>query len=145
MKVHQATLEDLKVNVKLKLASAWTSFMFLYLYVDYFHLYMPGVIEDILAGKVFVFDITQEFVLGGLISVSIPALMVFLSVTLPAKSNRWTNLIVAMVYIPYSLANVIGEEWIFFYWLGAVVELVLLLLIIRHAWMWPRQEGLTSG
>jgi hypothetical protein len=28
-------LEDVKVNVKLKLAALWASFMFLYIYVDY--------------------------------------------------------------------------------------------------------------
>jgi len=45
----QTVLEDIKVNVKLKLAALWASFMFLYIYVDYFHLYMPGSVEDILA------------------------------------------------------------------------------------------------
>ena len=44
-------LEDVAVNVKFKLAALWTSFMFLYIYVDYFHLYMPGTLEDLLAGK----------------------------------------------------------------------------------------------
>jgi hypothetical protein len=32
--------------VQAKLAAAWTIFMFLYIYVDYFHLYKPGVIDD---------------------------------------------------------------------------------------------------
>jgi hypothetical protein len=36
--------------VQAKLAAAWTSFMFLYIYVDYFHLYKPGVIDDLRAG-----------------------------------------------------------------------------------------------
>lgn len=141
MEVHQEPLEDPKVTVKMKLAAAWASFMFLYIYVDYFHLLMPGVIEGILDGKVFVFDVTQAFVLGGLISVSIPALMVFLSMALPAKINRRANVIVGAVYIPYSLVNVIGEEWVFFYGFGAAVEVVLLLLIIRSAWKWPRREA----
>ena len=39
-KVSQKALEDIKVNVKLKLAALWASFMFLYVYVDYFHLYL---------------------------------------------------------------------------------------------------------
>src|SRR5690606_34667206 len=95
----QNALEDLKVNLKLKLASLWTGFMFLYIYVDYFHLYMPGKIEDIQTGRVFVFDITQGFLLGALVSVTIPALMIFISVALPAMVNRWTNIIIAAVYI----------------------------------------------
>jgi hypothetical protein len=60
-------LEDVKINVKLKLAALWASFMFLYIYVDYFHLFMPGSVKDILAGKMYVFDITQVALLIGLV------------------------------------------------------------------------------
>lgn len=133
-------LEDMKINVKMKLASLWASFMFLYIYVDYFALYMPGKIRDILAGKVFVFDISQVFLLIALASVTIPALMIFLSVALSAKVNRRTNIIVAAVYIPYTLFNLAGEAWVHMVF-GAVVETVLLLLIIRYAWKWPKQES----
>ncbi len=107
--------------------------MLLYIHVDYFHLYMPGVLEDLMDGRVFVFEITQGFVLAGLVTVSIPALMIFLSVVMPANINRWANLVVAALYVPYSLVNVIGEEWPLPYWYGAGVEVVLLMLIIRNA------------
>ena len=133
-------LEDVKVNVKLKLAALWTSFMFLYIYVDYFHLYMPGSIEDILAGKAFVFDITQVFLVAAMAGVIMPVLMIFLSVALPAKANRWTNIIVSVVYIPYMLFNLVGEAWLHMIF-GAVVEVVLLLVIIRYAWKWPKVEA----
>jgi hypothetical protein len=132
-------LEDTKMNVKLKIAAAWTSFMFLYAYVDYFHLYMPGSIEDILAGKVFTFDISYVFLLVAMIFVIIPALMIFLSVALPAKANRWTNIVVATVYIPYMLFNLVGDAWVHMF-VAAFVEVALLLLIIRFAWKWPKQE-----
>jgi hypothetical protein len=124
---------------KLKLAALWTSFMFLYTYVDYFHLYMPGSLKDMLAGKVFVFEITQGFLLLTLVLVSIPVLMIFLSLALPAKVNRLTNIIVATVHIPYMLFNLIGVAWIHMVF-GAVVEVILLCLIIRFAWKWPRVE-----
>lgn len=131
-------LEDSKVNVKIKLAALWASFMFLYTYVDYFHLYMPNTLKDILAGKVFVFEISQAFLLIALVFVVIPVLMIFLSVALPAKTNRITNIIVASVFIPYMLFNLAGEAWIHMF-LGALVEVVLLVLIIRYAWKWPQQ------
>lgn len=133
-------LEDIKINIKVQLAALWTALMFLYIYVDYFHLYMPGSIGDILAGKMFVFDITQAALLAGLALVTIPSLMIFLSVALTAKVNRWTNIIVAMVYIPFTLFNLAGEAWIHMVF-GAVVEVVLLLLIIHYAWKWPRQSS----
>lgn len=130
-------LDEQKVNVRVKLAALWTAFMFLYIYVDYFGLYKTGFIEGILAGKIFTFDITQGFLLAGLVSVSIPAIMVFLSVALPAKLSRWANIIVAAVYIPYSLFNLYGEvPWMHMVF-GAAVEVVLLILIISYARKWP--------
>lgn len=136
-KTQQNALKDFTVSLNLKLATLWTSFMFLYIYVDYFHLFMPGALEDMAAGKVFVFHITQGFLLVALASVTIPTLMIFLSVALPANVNRCTNIIVAAVYIPYTLFNLVGEAWIHMVF-GAVVEVVLLCLIIGYAWKWPR-------
>lgn len=137
-KTPQTGLEEIRVNMKL--AALWASMMFFYIYVDYFGLYKPGIIEDILAGKVFVFDITQLFLLTALVLTTIPALMISLSVALPAKANRWTNMIVAALWIPYTLFNLVGEFWLHMVY-GAVVEVVLLLLIIRYAWKWPKQES----
>ncbi len=131
-------LHDPPAPVRAKLAAAWTSFMFLYIYVDYLHLYKPGVIDDILDGVVFKFDINQAFVTFALTSVAIPALMILLSTTLPARANRATNLVVASLYIPYSAFNLVGGSWIYFYGLGVGLEVLLLAFILRSAWTWPR-------
>jgi hypothetical protein len=133
----QNSFEDIKVNVKLKLAALWTSLMFLIIYIDYFALYMPGMMKSIQTGRVFVFDITQGFLVGGLTVVTIPALMIFLSVAMPAKPNRVINIIAAAVNIPLILFNLAGEAWAHMV-LGAAVEVVLLVLILRYAWKWPR-------
>lgn len=135
----QTALEDIKVSLKLKLAALWASLMFLIIYLDYFHLYMPGKLTDIQTGRVFVFDITQGFLLAALTLVTIPALMIFLSVALPANVNRWANISIAAVNIPLMLFNLAGEAWIHMVF-GAVVEVLLLCLIIRYAWKWPRIE-----
>jgi hypothetical protein len=137
----QSTLEDLRMPVRAKLAAAWTSFMFLYIYVDYLHLYKPGVIDDILAGVVFKFDISQTFVVISLTLVAIPILMILLSTTLPARANRTLNLVVASLYIPVSAFNVAGGSWILFYGLGVVIEVILLAYILRSAWTWPRRTA----
>ncbi len=136
-KTHKNALEEIKVSVQLKLATLWTSLMFLIIYLDYFHLYMPSSLEDILKGKVFVFDISQGFLLVALALVGIPSLMIFLSVVLPANVNRWANIIIAAVNIPLILSNLAGEAWIHMV-IGAVVQVILLCLIIRYAWKWPR-------
>lgn len=129
--------EEIKINVKLKLASLWVSFMFFYLYVDYFHLYMPGSLSDMIAGKAGGFAVSQTFLLVVLAAVAIPVSMIFLCVMLPAKINRLVNIIVASVHIPYMLFNLTGKVWIHMLF-GAAVEVVLLGLIIRYAWKWPR-------
>lgn len=91
-------LEDPKINVKIKLSALWVAVMFLYLYVDYFTLYIPGHIEDILAGIVWKFQITQTWALSAMILMTIPIIMILLSLTLKAKANRWTNIIVGILH-----------------------------------------------
>jgi len=135
----QNKLEDIGVNIKLKLAALWTGLMFLIIYLDYFHLYMPGSLKDILAGRVFVFDITQVFLMAALAMVTIPALMIFLSVALKAKINRKANIIVAAINVPFLLFNLAGEPWVHMV-IGAAVQVVLSGLIIHYAWKWPRVE-----
>ncbi len=142
-KTLQNALENTKVSVKIKLAMLWVSFMFLYIYVDYFALYMPGKIDDILKGRVFEFDITQGFLTAALASMTIPTGMIFLSVALPAKSNRRANIIIALLYIPFTLFNLAGEAWIHMVF-GAVLEVALLCIIIRYAWKWPRIETVNT-
>lgn len=139
----RSALEDLRMPVQAKLAAAWTSFMFLYIYVDYFHLHKPGVIDNLRAGVVFEFDISPTLLTMMLASVAIPALMVMLSMTLPARVNRATNLVVASLYIPYSVVNAAGEswDWAFFYGLSIGLEVLLMAFVLRSAWTWPRRTA----
>lgn len=132
-------LEDVKINVKIKLAALWVAVNLLFLYVDIYSFFRPGIIEDALAGKVWEFQITQVWLLGVIILMTIPSLMVFLSLTLPAKANRWTNIIVGILYIVVTLGMTIGETWAY-YIFASIVEAVLLLLIVVYAWKWPKQE-----
>lgn len=132
-------LDNPPIPVQAKLGAAWTSFMFLYVYVDYLHLYKPGVISDILAGVVFTFDISVAFAFTALALTCIPTLMIPLSLALPPRANRVTNLVVATLLIPYMVFNVAGAgSWLPFYALGIVIELGLLGFILRSAWTWPR-------
>ncbi|RYB89920.1 hypothetical protein EUA06_14610 [Nocardioides glacieisoli] len=133
-----SALHDPPMPVKVKLAAAWTSFMFFYIYVDYLHLYLPGALEEMLAGRVFEFEANQTFATTALALVGIPAVMIALSAALPARVNRVVNLVVAGLYLPVTVFNLVGESWIFFYGLGVVVEVVLLAFILRAAWTWPR-------
>jgi hypothetical protein len=135
----QSTLENRRMPVQAKLAAAWTSFMFLYIYVDYFALYKPGFIDDILAGVVWELQISQTLLTVFLALIAVPILMIVLSVILPARANRVINLVVASVYVPVSAFNAVGESWTYFYGLSIGLEVLLLAFILRCAWTWPRR------
>jgi len=132
--------EGSTVPVQVKIAAAWTSFMFLYIYVDYLALYKPGFIEELLGGTVHEFETGPTFVSLGLTLIAIPIVMILLSVTLPARVNRTVNLVVAALYIPISIYNASGESWsyAYFYGLSIGLEVLILAVILRSAWTWPR-------
>ena len=130
----------LEVPVQVRLAALWASTMFLYVYVDIVSFYKPGTVRDILRGRVWEFEITQGWALGALALMTIPSLMIALSVLLPTRANQWTNIVVASLFILVSIGNAIGETWAFI-WLGAIVEVVLLATIVRLAWRWRAEES----
>ena len=132
--------QQAQLPVRAKLAAAWTSFMFLYVYVDYLHLYKPGFIDEIRSGVVHDFETGPTFVALALTALAIPILMIVLSTTLPARVNRATNLVVATLYIPVSMYNAAGESWTYsyFYGLSIGLEVLLLAFILRVAWTWPK-------
>ncbi|MGN6503051.1 MAG: DUF6326 family protein [Pseudolysinimonas sp.] len=129
-----------QLPVPTKLAAAWTSFMFLYLYVDVLNFYKPGVVAGILEGRIWEFEVSATLITIALVSVSIPAVMIALSVILPARANRITNIVVAALLIPYSAFNAAGAtlEWAGFYGISIAAEVLLLAFIIRSAVKWLR-------
>ena len=133
-------LHDPRMPVRAKLAAAWTSLMFFVIYIDYFHLYKPGAIDQIRSGVIFEFEITPTLLTIFVVVIGISALMILLSMTLPARVNRATNLVVASLYIPVMVFNAAGEswEWASFYALSIGIEVLILAFILRSAWTWPR-------
>lgn len=138
-----STLGTAPVPVQAKIAGAWTSLMFLVIYIDYFHLYQPGEIDSIREGVIYEFDINPSLMSVFFVVIGIPALMVLLSLTLPARANRATNLVVAALYIPVMVFNAAGasSEWAVYYALTIGVEVLILAFVLRVAWTWARRGG----
>ena len=134
-------LDNPPIPVQAKLAAAWTSLMFLSIYIDYFHLYRPGQIDVIRGGNIYKFHITPTLMTIFFVVIGIQALMVMLSMTLPARVNRATNLVVASLYIPVYVFNAAGasSDEAFYYGLTIGVEVLILAFILRSAWTWPRR------
>jgi hypothetical protein len=140
-------LDNPPIPVQAKLAAAWTSLMFFVIYVDYYHLYKPGAIDQIRGGRIFEFDISPTLMTIFVVVIGIPALMILLSMTLPARVNRATNLVVASLNIPLMVFNAVGESWAwaFYYGLSIGIEVLILAFILRSAWKWPRTPAVPVG
>jgi len=134
-------LEDVKINVKIKLSLLWVALVFFYLYNDVISFFRQDTIELVLSGEVGGIQITQTLLFAMAILMAIPIFMVFLSLTLKAKVNRWTNIIVGIFHAVVLVAfmSVPGETWAH-YVLYMIFEAVFIVLIVWHAWKWPKRE-----
>ena len=128
---------DIKVHVRFKLFALWSSVMFFYIYGDYFELYQPGKLQDILSGKTPLGAISQGVLLGMSAAMVIPSLMPFLSLVLPRGVNRWVNIVFGAVY-SFIMILAIRGGW-HFYILFGLIEITLTVLIVWYAWTWPKQ------
>jgi Family of unknown function (DUF6326) len=135
-------LADFTVHTKFKLAALWTSTMFLYVYGDYFQLYVPNHIQDLMDGKTPMGATSPiKVLIFGLVMV-LPSLMISLSVFLKSNINRIVNILAGSFYTLIMLlifVQSIGDQWLMFYSLYAAIESVLTLVIVRLAWKWERE------
>ena len=137
-------LVDATIDVKYKIAALWIAMLFLYAYGDIFGYLRTGFIDDVMAGKVAGFQINQLYLAVVAVYITLPSLMVFLSLALRARASRWVNIGLSVVYIVTILASCIGETWAY-YFIFSIAECVLLLLIIWYAWRWPHAAAPLDG
>ena len=131
-------LENLKVNIKIKLSALWASVTFFYIYGDYFELYVPNKVQGIINGSSMLDNPVKLFAASVLLAV--PSLMVCLSVILKAKMNRMLNLIVGFFFTALMLLIAVTSlsEWRVFYVFYAIIESILTSIIVRFAWKWTK-------
>lgn len=131
--------EDIKINIKIKLSALWTALMFCYVYGDFFSLFVPGRIQRLMDGDSGAGETTPIMLLAYAILLALPALMIFLSVTVKAKLNRFLNIITGVLYTLVMALVVITSisEWMTFYIFLGIVEIILTGTIIWQAIKWP--------
>ncbi|MBX2825850.1 MAG: hypothetical protein KTR33_14050 [Gammaproteobacteria bacterium] len=131
--------EDQPVNIKFKISALWVTMLFVFAYVDIFGFFRADVLGDAMAGRVSVFAVSQSFLLFTTIYILIPSAMVFLSLVLRPSINRTVNIALAVIYALSIVLACLDEQWLYFI-VGSVIEIVILGMIARYAWNWPRQS-----
>ncbi|SOE22689.1 hypothetical protein SAMN06298216_3099 [Spirosomataceae bacterium TFI 002] len=130
-------LENPKVNIKIKLSLLWTSVLFCYLYGDYFELYVPDKVNGLLTGDNIMNSPTNLLIAS--IVLSIPSLMVGLSILLKPKMNRFLNLLFGIIFTVMMLFIAFNSltPWYGFYVYLAILESIITFSIVWYAWKWP--------
>lgn len=72
---------------------------------------------------------------------AIPSVMVFLSLTLEVKANRLAYIIMGIVSIVVLGATILAGEVSSRYMFQAILEAGLIVLIVWHAWKWPKKDA----
>jgi Family of unknown function (DUF6326) len=133
-------LEDGRVGVRFKISALWVAMLFLFAFGDIFGFFAPGQIEEVMRREISGIEITRVFLFGVSVYIAIASVMVYLSLVLRPGVSRWTNIVLAILYIVSIVISAIGDTLAYFLFLSAV-ESVLLLLVVWYAWRWPRLEA----
>src|SRR5574343_1149735 len=114
--------EDFKINIKLKLSALWASVMFLYIYGDYFELYVPKKVAGLLNGQN-ILNTPYKLLLATIL-LTLPSLMIFLSLQLRPKWNRVLNISIGIILTLFTLLVGISSfsEWRIFYVMLSFLE-----------------------
>lgn len=134
-------LQNFGINIKLKLSALWVSVMFCYVYGDFFSLFVPGRIQNLMNGNSGSGHTTPVMLLVYAILMTLPPMMIFLSLILRPKINRVANLATGILFTLVMLLVVATSisKWMLFYTYLGVVEIVVTCLIIGYAWKWPKE------
>jgi hypothetical protein len=131
-------IEDFKANTRIKLTGLWVTLMLLYIYCDIYSTFRTGYLEEIMAGKMGLLDISQGSlaILGALMIP--PALMVSVCLFAKARIVKWSCIIVGALYVLVNVGNLIGETWAY-YWIYGILEITMTIAIIIVATKWTKE------
>jgi Sec-independent protein secretion pathway component TatC len=122
---------------RIKLAALWTVVMFNIIMADIIGFIHPGTLEKIIDGN-FGFPVTSELLLLFSVLNEVPIVMIFLSLILPVKTNRWLNTLAVVLTTLYVVG---GGSATYSYFFFAAVEIVSMLVVLWYAW---KQLGKTA-
>jgi len=102
----------------------------------------PGSIGEVMAGRMEGLAINSASLLFMALFWLIPLAMAFITVTVRDSANRWTNVVVGLVFAVFYVFHLLGhiiqgtlpiEALVF-----CVLTIVVPALIVWYAWRWPK-------
>jgi len=138
--MNTGVLDEAKVNIRVKLACLWVALMFLYVYGDYFALYIPGEAGKLVSGDTLLNNPFKVFAAS--ILMAIPPLVIIACVMARPAVARILNIIFGFIFTAIMLmiaATSIDPEWAA-YVFYAFVESAITLVIVWQAWNWPKNS-----
>ncbi len=127
------------VDTRIILSGLWVSLMFIFQQGDMLRIYSGDYkAGDLVFGKA----MSPEMVwLVSAITMTIPVVMIILSLMLKYPAIRWVSIVVAIFWILYNLIGLLGKSYPSAYDNFLLfVALVVNVLTVWYAWNWV-QEG----
>ena len=141
MKTQNERLKSFTVNLRWKLAGLWTTLMLLYVYCDIYSFHRPGYVNEMIAGMIGPFEVSQEVLAAFSVLMAIPALMIPACLFLKAGIAKWVNTIVGVLYALVNIGNLVGEAWAY-YWIYGILEIAVVIGIIITAAKWDKGDDI---
>ena len=118
-------------DMRIKLSTLWVALMLTYLLGDVLRIFAG----DFVAGEVDGVKISQMVYLGMAIFLVTPIVMVFLSLILPHKVNRWANIILPLIFFIFNIIGLPTYQSYYDQFL-IIVGLLFNLVTVLYAWNW---------
>ncbi len=127
----------IKLDVRIILSALWVALEFIFQQGDMLRIYSG----DYKAGDLVFGEAMSPETLWMVSAVwmTIPAVMLFLSLTLNYPVNRWANIIVGILFVVINVIGLSTYPWGYDKFL-IIVGLVFNVLIVWYAWKWPKQD-----
>ena len=129
----------MKIITRFKLIGLWITLMLLYIYCDIYSFHRTGYIDEMSAGKIGPFEVSQGLLAAFGALMIIPTLMILVCLFLNQKINKWFNIVIGALYTLVNIGNLVGETWVY-YWIYGLIETAITVIVIITAIKWKKEE-----
>ncbi|MEZ4901243.1 MAG: DUF6326 family protein [Spirosomataceae bacterium] len=128
--------QENEISPQVRLSALWATVTLLYLYGDYFELYVPHKTQGLVESNHLLDSPLKLFLAAVLLS--IPALMVFLCIVLKPSISQILNIIIGLFFTIIMLLIAVTNitAWRAFYVFYALLESTLTTMVVMYAWRW---------